>query len=118
MELTRELSIATLEGGAVIERMEAALEDILKDCGDVNKIPDSVREITCKVKVKPDETRTILMIGIDINTKLGQNHPVLAKAFFDDDTCQAIEPTGKQQELPLVMPEPKKPITVIGGRQE
>jgi len=99
MQLTRALTISTLEGGAVIERLEEALKEILQDCGDINKLPDSAREITCKVKIKPDDTRTILMVCIDVNTKLGQRYPVSAKAFFDEDTCEAIEPTGKQGGL-------------------
>lgn len=124
MELTRRLTVSTLEGGAVIERLEEALKEILTDCGDINKLPDSVREITCRIKVKPDETRTILMIGIDVNTKLGQSYPVMAKAFFDEETCEAIEPTGKQgglfEEYDKEQAKENLPekITIIGGSQE
>jgi hypothetical protein len=124
MELTRALTVSTLEGGAVIERLEAALKEVLNDCGDINKLPDSVREIACKIKIKPDETRTILMIGIDVNTKLGQRYPVMARAFFDEDTCEAIEPTGKQgglfeehdkEQVKKNLPER---MTIVGGSRE
>lgn len=69
MELTRELKIEDLESGAVIERLEHELKEVLKDCADINKVPDSVREISCKIKIKPDQTRTVLLIGIETGTK-------------------------------------------------
>ncbi len=46
MDLTRELTIADLEGGAVIERLEHELSEVILDCFDINKVPDSVREIS------------------------------------------------------------------------
>lgn len=121
MELTKELKISTLEGGAVIERLDEALKEVLTDCGDINKLPDSAREITCKIKVKPDEYRSFLKITIDVNTKLGLRHPVNAKAFFDEDTCEALEPTGKQQELPFEIPKDdnkQERMTIVGGSRK
>lgn len=118
MELTRELTISTLEGGAVIERLEEALKEILADCGDINKLPSSVREIDCKIKIKPDDDRVVLDIGVEVNTKLGKPYPIKSIAFFNDDTCRAAEATGKQQELPLEMPEKNSErMTVIGGNK-
>ena len=117
MELTRELTIATLENGAIIERLEAELKDVLQDCANVNKDPESVREINLKIKVKPDNSRTLLLIGIETSTKLGKRYPVIAKAFLDEDTGTAIEPTMKQKELFTEDEQPiQRPIRVIGGR--
>jgi hypothetical protein len=123
MELTRELTISTMEGGAVIERLELALKDVLSDCADINKLPDGVREINCKIKVKPDDNRMVLAVGVEINTKLGPRYPIISTAWLDEDNGTAIEPTGKQQELPLTMPSAKQEqelerMTVIGGSQK
>jgi hypothetical protein len=113
MELTRELTVADIEGGAVLERLEIGLQEVLKDCADVNKIPDSVREVSCKIKIKPDVERMVLMIGIETDTKLGKQYPVIAKAFLDESTGKVFEYAAKQQD----MFEPGK-MTVIGGSRE
>ena len=120
MELTRDLTISTMEGGAVIERLELALKEVLADCADINKLPDGCREISCKIRVKPDGSRVVLALSVDINTKLGPRYPIGAMAWLNEDSGTAIEPTGKQQELPLEMPASKQVdeserMTIIGG---
>jgi len=120
VELTRELDITTMDGGSIIERLNLALSEVIKDCADVNKVPDSVREISCKIKVKPDESRLVVAIGAEVNTKLGTRFPIITKAWMDSDEGTAVELNEKQRELPLTFkddssqPEQSK-ITVIGG---
>lgn len=111
MELSKRLTIQDLEQGAVLERMEHELMEVLEDCADINKVADSVREITCKIKIKPDMNRCVLTIGIETGTKMGKRHPVLTKAFMDD-TGQAFEPRAKQVDL---FSGEQDNITVIGG---
>lgn len=117
MELTRELTIENLEGGAVLERLEFELSEVLKDCADVNKEAESVREINCKIKIKPDSSRTVLLIGIETGNKLGKRHPVLAKAFLDEATGAAYEPTAKDTGLPFPQDDHGN-MKVIGGSQK
>ena len=120
MDLLRPLTIETLESGALIERLNVALDEILADCADINKVPDSIREITCKIKVKPDQNRVALAIGLDVNTKLGTRFPIIAQAFHDDQG-KAHEPTAKQGTLfdddDIPGNEPGK-ITTIGGSRD
>lgn len=63
MELTRELTIEDLEGAAVLERLEYELQEVIADCFDVNKIPNSPREISCKIKNMIDLDKVIEIIG-------------------------------------------------------
>jgi len=117
MRLEQELSIVDVEGGAIIERMEHELQEVLKDCADVNKEAESVREIVCKIKIKPDINRCVLLIGIETSAKLGKRHPIIARAWLDEETGQAFEPTVREGNL--FPDEDKKPeITIIGGSRK
>ena len=112
MELNRALTIEDLEDGAILERLEHELVEVLKDCADVNKVPDSIREINLKVRIKPDFNRCVLTIGIETGSKLGKRHPILAKAFLDENTGQAFEPKAKEIDM---FPENQGNVTVIGS---
>lgn len=115
MELTRELTIEDLEGGAILERLEYELQEVIADCFDVNKVPDSAREISCKIKVKPNLNRSVLEITIDTGNKLGKRHPIQGKALMDTYSKTALEPTAKEDDM---FDQNGKPnISVIGGHQ-
>lgn len=111
MELNRELTIEDVEDGAIMERLAHELIEVLKDCADVNKVADSVREINLKLRIKPDLNRCVLTIGIETGSKLGKRHPILAKAFLDE-SGQAFEPKTKEVDL---FPEHQSNVTLIGG---
>lgn len=116
MDLNKTLTIQTLEGGAVIERLEKALQDVLEDIGNVNKRPTATRTIDCKIKITPDKDRTILLFDIDVTPKLAGGFSVKSKAFFDEDTCVAVEITAKQPELPLQFSDKvNSKIKIVGG---
>lgn len=119
MELNDRLTIQSLEGGAVIERLEKALQEIMADIGDPNKRPTATRTIDCKIKITPDKDRTILLFDIDVTPKFAGGFSVKSKAFFDEDSCTAVEITPKKQEpeLPLQFPKDSK-IKVVGGSGE
>ena len=115
MELTRELTIEDLEGGAILERLEHELQEVIADCFDVNKVPNSVREISCKIKIKPDQSRSVLEITVDTGNKLGKRHPIQGKALMDAHSQTAFEPTAKEGDM--FDQEGKPNISVIGGHQ-
>ena len=117
MELHRPLTIETMEGGAILERLEHELKEVLVDCCDINKVADSVREIALKIKIKPDAQRITLDIGFETSNKLGKRHPVLLRAFLDDETQTASELTAKEGSLPFPKDEQGK-MTVIGGNKQ
>ncbi len=83
MELTRELTIADLGGGAILERMEFELKEVIDDCFDVNKVADSPREILCKLKIKPDAQRTMLEVrqGVSMRQEVEFKNPVILQPF-------------------------------------
>ena len=117
--MAENLTINNLENGAVMERLEAALIDVLNDIGDVNKKATTPREITCKIKFSPDKDRTMLDISFNVSAKLAANHVVTGRAFFDEDTCTAQSFNPKKENQPeLLLQFPSKDgskIKVVGG---
>lgn len=118
MDLTRELTISDLGGGAVLERLEVELQEVIKDCFNVNKVADSSREISCKLKIKPDKYRSIIEITIQTGNKLGQRHPIEGLAFMDSDSKTVLEPKIKETESDLFDQDGKSNIAIIGGRMD
>lgn len=116
MDLTRELTIADLGGGAVLERLEFELKEVLDDCFDVNKVADSPREISLKLKIKPDQYRYSIEITVQTGNKLGQRHPIERRAFMDDATRTVLEPTTKETEQEMF--DHNGNIAIIGGRMD
>ena len=116
MELTRGLTIEDFEGGAILERLEHELQEVIADCFDVNKVPGSAREISCKIKIKPDHNRSLLEITIETGNKLGKRHTIQSKAFMDAQSKTALELTAKEDDMFDVSGKPN--ISVIGGRAQ
>ena len=116
MDLTRELTIADLGGGAILERLEFELKEVIDDCFNVNKVADSAREISCKLKIKPDKYRSFMEITIQTGNKLGQRHPIEGKAFMDDETKTVLEPKVKESEQDMF--DNSGNIAIIGGRMD
>lgn len=114
MQLTRELTIEDIEGGAIIERMEHELNEVIADCFDINKVADSVREISCKIKIKPDNNRGWIEIAIETGNKFGKRHPIKSKAFMDTSSKKALEITAKEDDMFNDSGKPN--ISVIGGK--
>ena len=118
LELTRELTIEEFEGGAIIERLQHELDEVIKDCCDTNKVPDSVREVNFKMKIRPDARRMMLDIGFETSSKLGKRHPVISRAFLDESEGTASELTAKEGDLFPDQEQNEPKITVIGGSRK
>lgn len=64
------LELATLAGGAVQEKFEDELFKVMDNILDVNTSETAVREITIKLKIRPNKTRTSSGIEIVCASKL------------------------------------------------
>lgn len=74
-------SLANMAQGAVVESFNEELKRVLRNIGDVNTSAQATREITIKVKIKPDEERRIAGVTAAVASKLAPVKPV-ATAFF------------------------------------
>lgn len=64
---TDRLSVVNMHGGALIEQLDIALDECLRDCSDVNKKVKGKREITCKIWFEPgDQDRTMVHFDYDV----------------------------------------------------
>jgi len=99
-ELT-EVSLETLGGGAAIERFNYELQNVLNNIGDINTKADAVREVSLKVKIKPNEDRAFCVISIEVSGKLASIKPEHSSFHLvrRGDRIVATEYNPKQQTL-------------------
>ncbi len=74
-----EVSLATIDGGALIERFDYELRKVLENIADENTKPDAVRQVTLTLKIKPTEDRQ--MAGYSYQCK-GKGEPIRERGGF------------------------------------
>lgn len=77
------ISIENINDGAVSELFEEEWHKVIKNIADLNTKPDAVREITIKVKIKPDKTRRTAISTILVESKLPPLKPHESFVFFE-----------------------------------
>jgi len=83
MESKKEqISLSNLKDGAAIEIFDYELQKVLKNILDPNTNAEAVREITLKVKIKPDKNRDFGPVSIQGISKLAPAEPIVTQAFF------------------------------------
>lgn len=71
----KPINIETMDGGAVIERINYQISRVLDDIQDLNTAAEAIREVTVKLKFKPSVDRTDAIILIKANAKLAAMKP-------------------------------------------
>lgn len=64
-----KVSLINLCNGAVIERFDYILAEVLENVKDPNTDPDATREINIKIKIKPDLDRDRVVFAFQITPK-------------------------------------------------
>jgi hypothetical protein len=75
------ITLATIRGGAVEERFQVVLDEVLRNIEDPNTDAKTVREISIKILIKPDETRMMGAVAIKVGSKVAGIRS-LGTAFF------------------------------------
>ncbi|MHC1744867.1 MAG: hypothetical protein AB9873_17820 [Syntrophobacteraceae bacterium] len=95
-------------GGGKSDRMSAAVElfnvefqRVLDNCLDPNTKATEKREVTLKVKIKPDEDRESCLVEIHATSKLAAIRPYPTNIFLgkDGDRAVAVEHDPKQRNI-------------------
>ena len=98
-----KLSLATICDGTAVERFDYELQKVLENINDLNTDAEATREITLKVKIKPDENREMLKTEMSISSKPAGLSPVASIGMMGKDihgNAEAHEyPRPKQQEI-------------------
>jgi hypothetical protein len=66
--------------GALEDRFNAALARVVRDIADPAKPAEATREIVMRLKLKPDDERSSVVMETDIDTKLSRSKPT--KSFM------------------------------------
>jgi hypothetical protein len=75
------VSLETFAQGALKERFEDALSQVVENIYDLNTEPTTVREISITIKIKPSESREMAGVRADVKTKLAP-HKGIGTAFY------------------------------------
>ena len=98
-----KLSLATICNGTAVERFDYELQKVLENINDPNTEAEAVREITLKIKIKPDEAREMLKTEMSVSSKPAGLSPVTAIGMMGKDIHGKAEaheyPRPKQQEI-------------------
>lgn len=65
-----ELSAATLAAGGLMERLNEEIQKAVANCLDVNTEAKKTRTVTLKIKIKPDETRSVATVSLETSSTL------------------------------------------------
>jgi len=99
----QEVTIDSLNSGAVKELFEEAWGRLLENVGDENTKPDAVREVRITIRVKPDKKRATAVTTVAVGDKLTPINPHESFILLssDGDRVKAYTTDPKQGALPL-----------------
>jgi len=86
----REVSIETLQGGAILERINHEMQKVYRNISDINTDPKASRELTLKIKFVPTEDRHSAGISVSCSSKLVSGETLKARIYFEEGS--AFEP--------------------------
>ena len=99
----QEVTIESLNSGAMKDLFEAAWKRLLENIGDSNTKADAVREVRVVVKVKPDKKRESAVTTVAVTDKLTPINPHESFILLSSDGTKvsAYTTDPNQQSLAL-----------------
>lgn len=79
------ISIDSIAGGALVEKLNIELRRLAENVQDPNTKADAVRTVTIQIRVKPDETRQIGSTEISVKSSLAPSKGIPTSFVFDLD---------------------------------
>lgn len=101
MEGFKEVTIESIANGAVTQQFDYALAKVLKNIEDPNTPAKDAREITIKIKLTPDETRTTATAHVKVTEKLAGLISTTSPLYITQENgrLKALELKERQPEL-------------------
>lgn len=111
------MSLATLAGGAAVEKFDAELERVLQNISDINTTGGD-RSITLAVKIKPDKERSFCRISVHVSSRLQPEEPFGTQMFLgrEGGRTVAFEHNPEQLKLGYQPHEVSRQPQRIGGK--
>ena len=102
------VTLSSLANGAAMELFDEELAKVVENVLDPNTDPQLVREISLKVKIKPDESRRMAGVVVQVTSKTGPYKGVGTQFWFGKKggRCFAVENNPAQGELFENAPKP------------
>jgi hypothetical protein len=104
MEEERErLTLATINGGALVEQFDRALDRVVDNVSDINTTTKP-RKIKLTVKVVPSEDRGFLEVDGEVKTEVAGQDPVKTTAVLSYDNrgrARAYNRPKRQTDIPF-----------------
>lgn len=79
------INLEKFAGGALAEKFNVGLKEILENIADPNTESTKKRKMTVELTFAPDQDRELSVVGITVKTKLVPNTPVATKIIIDRD---------------------------------
>ena len=105
-------SILQMARGAIMERVDYAMPEIIKNIMDPNTKATEARKLTLELTFKPDDTRQNIPFNCVVKTRLAATNPITSMLYVaDEDTIVEMVPQipgqqaidGTEQEAPPVL---------------
>lgn len=81
-----KLTLATICGGAVQEKVDRALEKVARNILDPNVVPDKKRTVTLKITLKPsEEDQSDVIVSADVTCTLSPEVGATTNLFVSQD---------------------------------
>jgi hypothetical protein len=97
----QKLSLVTIQGGALVEQFDRALDKTFENLGDINTTIKP-REIRLVVQIKPNDDRTFLEIVGAVSTRLASQEAIKTTAdLTTDDRGRAVAYNRRRKQLEM-----------------
>lgn len=112
-----ELSLATMLGGAVIERVNDELARVLLNTVDPNTNPTAKRKVKLELVFKPEKDRSMGSVEVSVTSALAPAEKISTRLFIALTKAGpvATEFNPNQPKLPGVDAATVTPLRVAGG---
>ncbi len=116
--MDQKLSLATIKGGAAIEMVDDAIQELLENIIDPNTDATTRRKVTLTLTLAPDQERESMHIKLDVRSSFAPHEAVGTIAFISHtrDGVVAVENDPGQRNLYEEKPaEPAAVVDITGG---
>jgi len=101
------LTVETLCGGGAVEALHFEVQRALDNIADPNTEAKKTREVTLKIKIKPNDARNMATVMVQTSSKLIPAAPLETAIIIDMDGNKAVaaELYGGENPGQLTLPE-------------
>jgi len=110
------MSLATLAGGAAVEKFDAELDRVLQNIADINTTGGE-RSVNLKVSLKPDDDRSFCRVSVQVSSKIQPETPFGTQMFLGREGGKTVAFEHNPEQLKLNYQPHEAPKAVrIGGK--